>query len=373
MTLHWFNPHNDLALAVARQGRFTPPKQAALIAQAGSLLPLWWAGEGDYILADQGDLDWINNVKDLFGLHGEIYRGEEVETCAPWGWSHDAMLRMSDAGAPARALPSEQWLTHHRTLSHRRTSALMLEHIRPLLPYALPPTPIEVDSPDRLGDAISQMGGDAMVKLPYSTSGRGVFDTTDRASLTALAHGAAGMIRHQGSLMVERRLDRLADFAMLYDIATDSVARLSGYSLFDTKGGAYTGNILMPDHCIRHYLSQWVPTDHLTATETAVGQALTSIVGTGHRGALGVDMLIYRTAEGDCLIHPCVEVNLRMTMGVVAHRLTRIFYRDHALRMTISPADDNSVRPQKSAQLLVPQNPHFSFAVNEDFDFTTQR
>lgn len=372
MTLYWFNPHNDLALAVARQGRFTPPKQAALISQAGALLPLWWAAEGDYVLADKGDLDWINNVKELFGLHGEIYSGEDIDTCAPWGWSLDAVLRMRDAGAPVRALPSEQWLTRHRTLSHRRTSALMLEHLCTLLPYALPPTPIEVDSPDRLGDAISQMGGDAMVKLPYSTSGRGVFDTTDQASLTALAHGASGMIRRQGSLMVERRLDRVADFAMLYDIAADGVARLSGYSLFDTKGGAYTGNILMPDHCIRHHLSQWVPTDHLTATETAVGQTLTSIVGTGHRGALGVDMLIYRTAEGDCLIHPCVEVNLRMTMGVVAHRLTRIFYRDHALRMTISPAG-NSVYPQKSAQLLVPQNPHFSFAVDEDFDFTSQR
>ncbi|MEE1329370.1 MAG: hypothetical protein UHS47_12595, partial [Oscillospiraceae bacterium] len=36
---------------------------------------------------------------------------------------------------------------------------------------------------------------------------------------------------------------------------------------------------------------------------------------------LGVDMMIVRGEEGKYLVHPCVEVNLRMNMGVVSRLL----------------------------------------------------
>jgi hypothetical protein len=38
---------------------------------------------------------------------------------------------------------------------------------------------------------------------------------------------------------------------------------------------------------------------------------------------MGVDMLIYKTADGNYAVHPFVELNLRYTMGLVAMQLCR--------------------------------------------------
>ena len=47
-------------------------------------------------------------------------------------------------------------------------------------------------------------------------------------------------------------------------------------------------------------------------------------LGTGYRGPLGVDMMLCRVEGRDGLcVHPCVEVNLRRTMGRVAADLAR--------------------------------------------------
>jgi hypothetical protein len=41
-------------------------------------------------------------------------------------------------------------------------------------------------------------------------------------------------------------------------------------------------------------------------------------------------MLVYKTANGSFAIHPCVEVNLRYTMGMVATRLFDNYLDDNA-------------------------------------------
>lgn len=45
---------------------------------------------------------------------------------------------------------------------------------------------------------------------------------------------------------------------------------------------------------------------------------LAEVIKGSYEGYLGVDMMICRTQNGGYAIHPCVEINLRMNMGVVA-------------------------------------------------------
>ena len=47
--LFLYNPENDIALASGLP-RITPPRQASDIHLSGALLPVWLAGEGDYVL-----------------------------------------------------------------------------------------------------------------------------------------------------------------------------------------------------------------------------------------------------------------------------------------------------------------------------------
>ena len=44
-----------------------------------------------------------------------------------------------------------------------------------------------------------------------------------------------------------------------------------------------------------------------------------------YAGAFGIDMMVVRRDDGDgFLLHPCVEINLRRTMGHVAISLTEL-------------------------------------------------
>ena len=50
VTLHLFNPENDLALALGCR-HYTPPPHAVAIHNAGALLPMWWAEKEDRVIA----------------------------------------------------------------------------------------------------------------------------------------------------------------------------------------------------------------------------------------------------------------------------------------------------------------------------------
>lgn len=349
--------------------RFTPPRQASLIAQAGALLPIWWAAEGDTILAPEASHTWLNEIKRQHTLKGDIYCGGGASECAPWGWSHDARSRFIDAGVSKDALPTDEELTHHRELSHRRISAQIMEALRERLTFPLPPTPTEVFDQPSLWDAVEAMEGSAMVKLPYSTSGRGIIDTTTTQGLNQLRHSASGLLRRQGSLMVEKRLNKVVDFAMLYNMAHGGKIEFLGYSLFETVGTtSYSGNRLLPDDEIRLHLAQWVSMEHLHAVERSLEEILHLMIGPHHSGPLGVDMIIYRTDDGSMLINPCIEVNLRMTMGVVAHHLTPHFYNGSPIWFNITPGTVANAE-KNIIQHLVPPNPHFTFAITENLPY----
>ena len=50
--------------------------------------------------------------------------------------------------------------------------------------------------------------------------------------------------------------------------------------------------------------------------------------GQGYRGVLGVDMMVCKATDESFKLHPCVEVNLRMNMGVVARFFYERFVRE---------------------------------------------
>ena len=99
---------------------YSPP-HAAAIHRAGALLPLWWAGEDDPVIAPEGLAADAGQLKERFGLHGNIFTGQPVKaTPAPWGWSADAKRQFTLAGVRPETLPSDEMIGRLRLLSHRR-------------------------------------------------------------------------------------------------------------------------------------------------------------------------------------------------------------------------------------------------------------
>lgn len=318
-SLYLFNPENDLALA-SDSPHFTPPKAATALARAAACLPMWYACRGDYVLAGDETREWAQQVNDVWdtGVWVSTCAPEGVTALSPWGWSRLTREIFRSAGVADRLLPSDALLDGYRRCSHRRITIGMYDFLcRDKLPYPLPFQPIEITDVADV-EAALRRGEQLFLKSPLSGSGRGVIDTTTMPERQVLRL-ARGVIGHQGSIMAECKLEKLADFAMLYDVDGHGVS-FAGYSLFFNAGYAsYGGNMLLDDdEIVGRLCAEGVDREWLDATREAVSDALWYCLKGYYAGPVGVDMMLYRDG-GQVLVAPCVEVNLRMTMGRVAH------------------------------------------------------
>lgn len=92
--------------------------------------------------------------------------------------------------------------------------------------------------------------------------------------------------------------------------------------MFRTNGrGAYLGNFLVSEQQAEECLGRWVSLEALARIRGVTAMLLRRRLS-GYSGFLGVDMMVCRSGE-TFLVHPCVEVNLRMNMGVLAGCLQR--------------------------------------------------
>ncbi len=280
--------------------------------RAGALLPLWWCDEGDEVLVETDEaVEVADSLKSTFGISGTAVRKSEASNhAAPWGWSPLSARLMREGGAAGVPTPDE--IERLRMLSHRRTSIPLARAMGAEESIVAR----ECFSEAEAEAAIAAAGGDAIIKQPWSSSGRGVMGTRSMRA-DALRCAIAGTIRRQGSIMVERRLEREADFAALF-VSDGRRVRFEGASVFATlPSGAYAGNIV--DSGDR--LMERIPVD-ISAAIKGAEEYLTEAVAPHYRGYMGIDMLAYRKG-GRLMLDPCVELNLRMTMGVAAMLLAR--------------------------------------------------
>ena len=88
-----------------------------------------------------------------------------------------------------------------------------------------------------------------------------------------------------------------------------------GLNIFETRNGAYIGNIEGSQEEKLSMLSEHVPADMINMLKDKLLNVTTEIFRGRYTGPFGIDMMIVLTHEGSKKIHPCVEMNLRRTMG----------------------------------------------------------
>ena len=94
--------------------------------------------------------------------------------------------------------------------------------------------------------------------------------------------------------------------------------------MFDTtETGGYTGNTLAPQAAFERVLARQF--DGLDILKEICSAVLSQHLAARYEGPLGVDMMLVKTAQG-IMLHPCIEVNLRRTMGYVALDVARAEY-----------------------------------------------
>ncbi len=331
----YFYPENDIALA-HNLANFTPPPAATALRLSGEILPLWLASEGDSVMCSGVNARWYDDIRNQFSLPAVVWdHAAAGQHPRPWGWSRAVREVFRNAGFPDTALPSDRALDRMRLLSHRRTALRLHAILAAKLQFPLWPCGTEVSDSESLEKQLHSEPF-SVLKAPWSSSGRGIH-FCDASRLPQILKQAAGIIRRQGSVIVEPRARRITDFAMLY-IYNDGRASFSGYSLFTTNdSGHYTSNIVDTPDAILARLSAVYPSEHLEALRDAVADALPAIIGEDYSGPIGIDMMIVESPDGGApLIHPVVEINLRYTMGFVAHALAG--YVSAPATFTVCPA-----------------------------------
>ena len=334
MKLHIFNPEHDLALA-ANQANYTAPHAGRQLHNDLSFIPALWANEGDLVLVDDID-DACDKVRHLSGYsETPIYKKVEfitplqlqellrttmsVDCIHPWGWDKALATRLKNLGCPEIMLPTAQTLDSIREVSSRQWAAANLQRD---VDY--------VESTDALREAILRRGK-AVVKAPWSSSGRGVrYVAADRGvgpAGHALAGGstdmeatlkwAANVIERQGGVTVEPYYNKVRDFGMEFEVNDGKVA-YCGLSLFDTVKGAYSGNILATEEEKEEMLARYVDSQELEAIRQNVVRKMEPALGSIYSGPFGIDMMVCSDSKGNTFVNPCVELNLRRTMGHVA-------------------------------------------------------
>ena len=279
-----FNPEHDLCIANGDEN-FVPPRSA------------------------------MGFAKENTDLSAYLRRpNKQRRQIIPWGWNHALKKRLINEGVDPAALPSEEELQFIRTHSrrefaldvHSRLSCADSLVIRP--DYRIVATRI-----DEI-EAFVSAHGSAVLKSPLSGSGKGIRFVRER-----LSESDEGWCRRtldkQGSVIAERRFEIIKECAMLFECHHEGIDFI-GYSLFESRNGAYSRNILASNEDIEDIISGYIPRDTLIAIREELIYILTDTLVGHYEGFLGVDQMLCQ--DDSPVFIPVSEINLRMTMGLIA-------------------------------------------------------
>ena len=331
-----FNPEHDLALAHGAHN-YTAPPFARQFRYDLRLLPAWMASAGSFIAVPddapiEEDRRWLlDHHLDITPI--PISGIADLGPCRihPWGWDATLRHQLLACGVSSDFLPTEEDLDWIRRLSHRRVTIQVHE----ALDMPAVPCPVELASLQDIVAFMNRHPG-CYLKMPWSGSGKGIYRVIDPHGDKHVLHWIEGALRRQGSLLCEVGLNRVQDFAVECE-CRDGKTLLTGYSVFDSDFHSQfsTGRVAPREELHHSLLAQYSDLDMVV---DGVLKALEKIIATHYNGPLGVDMMLYRHPDGHIAINPCVEINLRMTMGMVTAAMGDL----HGLRGMFSIVCDNS-------------------------------
>lgn len=325
VTLHIFNPSHDEALA-AHSPYYYPSKIARHLANEWGALPMLWASENDYILLpneavkpEEAETNAVHFLRPS-GLNAQLWNS--IHNIQPWGWDALLVHQLRKMGAPESLLPTELQLETIRQLSSRNSTTLLLPQLRAALLREGIPTVGQSFIATTLDEVMSftAIHQRVMVKSLWSCSGRGVFQVGLSPTASVLGR-IKRLLREQGGVEVEPLYNEFKNFALEFDALPNGRVSYVGLSLFTTSStGGYTGNRVASQSALEAELS--IHFSFLSQMAIIAEQVLADYLQARYVGPLGIDMMLVSTPKG-IQLHPCIELNLRRTMGYVAWSISQ--------------------------------------------------
>lgn len=311
------NFEHDLALASGNR-HYIPPKVAVSMNEDMSPLPLWLTGNAT-VLTKQLTLSAATSaatqkVMEDLGIAGRLvpsalFEPEGGESYNVWGWDPQSAQQLEKAGHHCA-----QDLEHIRQWSHRGKTIGFLQDFanKGLFPSEM--IPRKATTEQEIEEWTTQK--QYVMKAPLSGSGRGIWWALNGYDFN-VQRWSRRTLADQQCILCEPIWEKTGDFAMEFDCKAGE-AHFAGYSQFIAdNAGVYRCNTLRNDSKIEQTLAEKVGADKVLATKQLWKEMLEQTIARKYNGIVGIDMLT-GICNGRETLNPCVEINLRMTMGMAA-------------------------------------------------------
>lgn len=360
-SLYIFNPDHDLALA-SGDVNYMSPASARQMAVDLALLPVWYAFPGSAVLAPSAyNLDFLREMQQCVSLPVELMTEPEVASeedlqPMPWGWNPALRKRLQLLGVPESELPALSQLEKLRGFSHRSRAVELLPRLQ--LDEFFCGESFYLTDPEEWQQFVERYSS-CLLKAPLSGSGKGL-NWCKGVFTPFIAGWCKRVAALQGGVVAEPVYNKVADFAMEFYSDGRGKVDFAGYSMFSTNAsGAYEGNLLLPDKEMERRLSAYVCKEAFNKLRYQLEKELSACFGLGYSGYLGVDMMICRfpSERVEYRIHPCVEINLRMNMGVVAYLIHKKYIASGTtgrFSITYHPVSGEALRIHKQMKADFP-------------------
>ena len=327
MKIKYFNPGHETAVNNASP-YYTPPANIAAMQEELSFLPAWYADREDKVLVDSKDEVYYPYLTEKLSAlaqpisQNELIRYRDADVSL-WGVSPQAIRYFEELNKELEInLDIPEWSEEYKYLNSRLAARDCLsELINSILLLSQAVTPQFYTNLDNINRAVNASAYQLLAKAPYSSSGRGLLWLPATGLTRTENQILHGILKKQGSVSIERVLDKQMDFAMEFMADGKGNIAFAGYSLFYTNAkGGYEANYIGSQESIIEQLSEKISLDLLDSVKKKLIDIMSKKVATLYNGCIGVDMLIY-LEDNEYKLHPCVEINMRYNMGFLTCRL----------------------------------------------------
>ena len=310
-----YNPTCELAI---RQDRmtYTPPQILAKMESDLAPLMAFLSTDGDKIIGSEPDpglrgalLRAGHSAKFISENEatGLVKRGEALR---PWGESR-ALFAKFGLADKARAWDLRETLS-------RKTSV----YVENAAQEALGETSAAAPTIAHEASQLANWGGQVAIKSLWSAAGRGVRFFSLEAERDAAHAFAEQCVRSDGAVVIERKLDRIAELSFLFERSSNGVRYLGANAYRSASGGAFGVEIFGPRSFAE---ATAVDRDWEAKYSAVLCSALSKVlVSSPYAGPIGVDAMVYEGQDGRPRLRCCMEVNLRLCMGNVANQVKRL-------------------------------------------------
>lgn len=342
-----FNPTCEYAIANGNEN--WQPNQLLQKMEADlSLLLIFLSEKTDFVVVEklpsdeflvslqQINIDIPNFILKNAVASNQYFVGLPKNKLLPWGWSPAVHKLLSPLKASCSSefqqSPIFKWKPVHREITSRKFAAEILKQIQTTLntDYILPLEflPKVCTTINDFEAAIHQWGK-IMIKAPWSSSGRGLQPISKTPVHPKVWEKVMGIVKDQGYAIAEPLLDKVHDLALLFELKKEKVEYL-GISNFCTNSkGQYEGNFLngLPS-TIEKSVSEFIEFVAHKIRQPIINAMETSKMAANYEGVFGIDTLIYTDKSNRLRINPCLEINVRHTMGLLALRIEKLIHQN---------------------------------------------